>query len=260
MSEDMKHYSMKANFYPAQEPKNGYIGMADFTIANAIRIRGIAVFEKEGSHHIQFPGYGEGESRGSYVIPASKDAYAEMLSVVEKAIADPEHHFGWTTGQMNPRLEVSGFAVTEPYADGRFSIAIEDLCTLQGITTHEVPYSRDGKPDKFVAVDMPSLDPYEKEGKKVYPAAFEGLVDSYEKDGEKKTKDFGKLIHGLVLGKRKELLERHPSIDEQVNQAQQKAAEAKGSKEGPAPVQAREIHPSVSTREGLKAPLFSTIG
>ena len=228
-------YNMKSNFYPAKEPKNGYIGMADLTIANAIRIRGIAVFEKDGQRHMQFPGYGEGENRGSYVIPASKEAYSEMLAVVEKAIADPEQHFGWTSGKMNPRLEVSGGAVSEPYADARFSVVVEDLCTLRGVSTREVEYQKDGKDAKFVSMDMPTLPPYEKDGEKVYPAVFEGLKSEYEKDGEKKVKDFGDLMNGLILNKRKELLERRPSLDEQVNGAEQKAAQAQAGKDGPAP-------------------------
>lgn len=235
MSENMKNYHLSSNFYPAAEEKNGYIGMADITVANALRIRGIAVFEKDGEHHIQFPGWGEGEDRKSYVIPASKEAYAALLAVVKKAVADPQHHFGWTTGQMNPRLEVSGKAVTEPYADARFNLSVENLCTVTGISTREVKYTKDdGKPGKFIAVDMPSLDPYEKEGKLVYPVAFEGLKSEYEKDGEKKSKDFGDLINGLVLAERKKVLSRHPSLDDQVKNAEQKAAQNQAEKEAPA--------------------------
>lgn len=227
-------YAMTSNFYPAKEVKNGYIGMADLTIAKALRIRGIAVFEKDGEKHIQFPGYGEGEAKGSYVIPASKDAYAQMLSVVEKAVADPEHHFGWVTGKVNPRLTVTGGAVTEPYADARFSIEVEDLCTLRGVSTREVEYEKDGETNKFVSVDLPSLPPYEVDGEKVYPSVFEGLTSEYEKDGEPKRKNFGELITGLVLSKRKELLERRPSLNEQVGKAEGKAAKADTGKEVPA--------------------------
>jgi len=236
-------YNMKANFYPANEPKNGYIGIADLTISNAIRIRGIAVFENaedKGKHHIQFPGYGEGDARRSYVIPKSQEAYAEMLSVVEKAIADTEKHFGWVSGEMNPRLEVSGIAVQEPYADARFNLAVGDLCTVTGIATREVEYENSaGNPSKFVAVDMPQLAPYEKDGKKVYPDAVEGLVSKYEKDGKEKSKDFGVLINNLVRGERNKVLDIHPNLDEQVKNAEQRTAAAETGKESPAPEKAR---------------------
>ena len=233
-------YNMKSNFYPAKEPKNGYLGMADLTIANAIRIRGIAVFEnkEEAGYHIQFPGYGEGENRGSYVVPASKEAYAQMLGVVEKAIHD-DNHFGWETGTVNPQLTVRGGAVTEPYADARFAIIVEDVCTLAGVSTRVVDYEKDGKPASFVSVDYPSMPPYEKDGEKVYPPVYEGLKVEYEKDGEKKTKDFGDLMNGLVMKKRQEVLNRHPSLEEQVDNAEQKAAQEKTGKDGPAPEKAR---------------------
>lgn len=240
-------YSMNSNFYPAREPKNGFIGNADVTIANAIRIRGIAVFEKDGERHISFPGFGEGDNRKSYIVPASKEAYAEFLSVVEKAVADDEKHFGWVTGdhfewdekaKKFKQLDISGEAVSEPYADARFQIEIKDLCTLYGITTQEKEYTKDGKTGKFIAVDPPSTTPYEKDGEKVYPLAFEGWTNKYEKDGEKKQFDFGRYLEGQIVAQRKELLNRRPSLDEQVNNAEQRAAQAEG-KEGPAPEKAR---------------------
>ena len=222
----MEQYNMKANFYPATEPKNGYLGFADLTISNAIRIRGIAVFEdREGDgHHIQFPEYGEGETRGSYIIPSSKEAYAQMLGVIESAMNDPENHFGWVTGKMNPELQVSGRAVTEPYADGRFSVNVADICTLRGVATREVNYEKDGKAGHFVSVDVPVLTPYERDGEKVYPPVFEGLKSKYERDGQEQEKDFGLLMRNLVLAERKKVLEKHEDLDKQIEGAEQKAA------------------------------------
>lgn len=80
---------LTANFFPAEEQKNGYIGKANITIANAIRLNGISVFMPEaGGIHISFPEFGEGENRASYVIPKSKEAYEAMLDVVAKAVAN----------------------------------------------------------------------------------------------------------------------------------------------------------------------------
>ena len=218
-------YNLKANFFPAHEPKNGYIGVANLTIGNAIRINGIAVFDNHdnGGHHIQFPGYGEGDKAGSYVIPSSKEAYAAMLDVVEKAIGN-ENHFGWSAGEMNPRMSVSGIAVEEPLADGRFSIDIQDLCSLRGVTTREVNYTEAGNVKSFVSVDMPSLPPYtNRENKTVYPNVFEGLVSKYEKDGHPKEKDFGQLIRDLVLSERIKAHDRRPSLEETMSRAQEAA-------------------------------------
>lgn len=231
-------YNLKANFYPAKEPKNGYIGFADLTIANAIRIRGIAVFDNHDSpgHHIQFPGYEYNGHEGEYVIPASKEAYAAMLGVVEKAIEDKEQHFAWATGKMDPWLKVSGVPVIEPYADGRFSIEVEDLCTLRGITTRHVDYkNREGQDASFVSVDMPKLPAYEKDGEMVYPAVFEGLKYEREKDGKKDTKDYGLLIRNIVRNAREKLQEQHPSLDARVSDAEQRAAYTTDDKTAPVP-------------------------
>lgn len=220
----METYRMTANFYPAKEAKNGYIGFADLTIADAIRIRGIAVFEdREGSgHHIDFPSFGEKDT--SFVVPSSKEAYGQMLDVIEKAVKD-ENHFGWTNGKMHLELSISGRAVNESHADGRYTLTVADVCALRGISSQEVEYTKDGRDSSFVAINVPTLPPYEKDGEKVYPPIFEGLKRTYEKDGKEETFDNGLLIRNLVRSKRKELLEREP-LDKQVSDASQKAAAA----------------------------------
>ena len=132
-------YKMTANFYPAQEPKNGYIGRASLTIADAIRINSIRVFEKEDKINVQFPSYdvvADGkEQQISYVTPDSKEVYAAMVEVVKMAVEDKEHHFGHKTGKYNPQLEVTGKEVNEPYADGRFTLKVDGVCTMTGITS-----------------------------------------------------------------------------------------------------------------------------
>lgn len=235
-------YNLKANFYPAKEPKNGYLGFADLTVANAIRMRGIAVFENaDGSgHHIQFPGYGEGAEARHYIVPDSKEAYAAMLQVIEKAMEDKEKYFGWSSGKMNPRLEVKGHAVDEPYADSRYTINVEGLCSLHGISTREANYKdKDGNDKSFIAVDVPNLPPYEKDGEKVYPGVFEGLKSKYERDGKEEVKDFGRLIRHLVLAERKQVLEQRPSLAEQVATAAEKTGKIDSSKNAPVPEMTR---------------------
>ena len=50
-------FKMTSNFYPADEPKNGYIGKADLTIAEAIKINGISVFNNNGVIGMRLPEY-----------------------------------------------------------------------------------------------------------------------------------------------------------------------------------------------------------
>lgn len=226
----MEQYNMRANFYPAKEPVNGFIGSADLAVSNIIRLKGIAVFEKEdGSHNIQFPGFGE---NGSYVVPASKEAYAQMLDVVEKAIAD-EKHFGHTAGKMYVPLSVSGKVVDKPYADGRFSLQLGDVCTIHGLTTQQVSYQKDGKEASFIAVRVPNLPPYEKDGEKVYPPIFKGLKSTYEVEGKQKETDYAQVIQAMVISERKKILSK-PPLENQMEDAAAKATQSAPGQEAPA--------------------------
>ena len=227
----MEQYNMRANFFPAREPINGFIGSANLAISNVIRLNGIAVFEKEsGGHHIQFPGFGE---NGSYVVPNSKEAFAQILDVIEKAVADNEKHFGHVAGKMKVPLSVSGKAVNEPYADGRYSLAVGDICNVYGITTQVVPYEKEGKESSFVAVRVPNLPPYEKDGEKVFPPVFKGLKSHYEVDGKEKETDYAQLIQAMVISERKKILSK-PPLENQMDTAAQKAAHAEPGKDAPA--------------------------
>ena len=233
-------YKMTANFYPAQEPKNGYIGRASITIADAFRINSISVFKKEGKFNVQFPGYevvADGkEQQISYVTPDSKEVYASMIKVVKMAVADKEHHFGHKTGKYNPKLEVSGKEVNEQYADGRYTLKIDGVCTMTGITTQEVK----GEDEKaFIAVHTPTVGKYkDKEDKTRYVQAFEGLTSKFERDGKEESKNFGLLMRNLVLDERKKFHEAekeqsNPSVDEKMNDASARAKESNAEKSAP---------------------------
>lgn len=221
----MEQYNMRANFYPLNEPIHGFIGSADLAISNIIKLKGISVFNnKEGDgHHIQFPGFGEGENAKSFVIPSSPEAFAQFMDVIEKAIAD-ENHFGHVAGKRKAFLTVTGRTVDEPYADGRYSLQVADLCTIHGITTEKVEYSKDGKDASFISVRVPSLKPYEKDGVTVYPPIFKGLKSTYEVDGQPKETDYAQVIQALVIAERKKLLEKQP-LENQVDAASQKAGQ-----------------------------------
>lgn len=219
---------LTANFFPAEEQKNGYIGKANITIADAIRINGISVFAPEsGGLNISFPEFGEGDNRRSYVVPKSKEAYEALLTVVAKAVSS-EKHFGFTTGEYGPHMDVHGKAVNEPYADARFSIDVEDICVLYGLTTRVVPYEKDGKDHSFVSVDKPTIATYENaEGETQYRPAFEGRVSVWkDKEGVEQKRDWGQLMNGLVLAERKHVLERKPALEDQVKNAEARTAPA----------------------------------
>ena len=229
-------YQMSADFYPAREVKNGFLGNANLTIAHAFNIYSLGVFEnKEGPGiHISFPGYESNGMDHSYVIPENKEAYAAMCKAVEAAV-NSENHKGFVNGKLGPRFEVtSGRFVEEPYADARFNMKIEGLCSLNGISTAI------GRDDNTY-VHMPTLPAYEKDGEMKYPVAFRGLTHKWQnKEGKDMSKDYGLLMRNLVLQKKKELeKERHPSLASQINNAEKKAGQGPPGHEAPVPEFAR---------------------
>lgn len=229
---------LNANFYPAKEEKNGYLGKADITIAEAIRLNGISVFRgRDGAVNIRFPEYEltPGGDKLSYVTPKNPEAYAALCSVVGNAI-EAENHFGYITGtylknQPGDRIEVHGKAVQEPYADARFNVDIGDMVSLHGIRTYRQSYEKNGRTGQFTAVKMPVINTWEtSEGEKRYQHAFEGRIRTgTDLEGKEYTVDYADLLNGLILAERKAVLnlDRKQSFDDKVKSAaSQKSAPA----------------------------------
>lgn len=221
-------YALKANFYPAQEPKAGYIGKADITIANAVRLNNISVFENaaDGTRTIAFAKFGQ-DDKYSYVVPSSKEAYAAMLAVVNKAV-ESEKHYGFEKGDSGIKLEVKGVKVDEPYADGRYHVTLGDFCTLNGISTREVSYTQDGEAKSFVAVDLPPVRDAEghvkqftdEKGNQHVNLQFECLKHRYkDKEGKEAFTDYRVLMNNMIRKTRSEL---HNSLDASIDAANSK--------------------------------------
>lgn len=220
---------LNANFYPAKEEKNGYLGKADITIAEAIRLNGISVFRgKDGAINLRFPEYTVGDGdKLSYVTPKSAEAYAALCSVVGNAI-EAENHFGYITGtylknQPGEGIDVHGKAVQEPYADARFNVDIADMVSLHGIRTYRQSYEKNGRSGQFTAVRMPIINSWETpEGEKRYQPAFEGrILSGTNQEGQEFTIDYADMLNGLILAERKSVLnlDRKQSFDAQVKSA-----------------------------------------
>lgn len=229
--------TLKANFRPVDPSENGPIGYADITVANALRLNGVAVFEKEGKRSLAFTKYGP-NNEYSYVVPRSPEAYAAMLGVVEKAIAS-EKGFAVAPGQNKIEFEVTGARVEEPYADGRFSVMVGNLCALNGIATREVEFEKDGKPEKFVSVDLPvQLDGdgrtkmyTNKKGKEVASHQYDFLVRKWtNKEGQEKRFNYSQFVGNMIRGKRAELgaqtLDEKIAAGKEAADAQQKTADS----------------------------------
>lgn len=229
--------TLKANFRPITPSENGPLGFADITVANAVRLNGVAIFVKDGKCSLSFTKYGQNDEY-SYVVPRSPEAYAAMLGVVEKAMTS-EKQFAVVPGENKISFEVTGVRVEEPYADGRFTVMVGDLCALNGITTREVTLEKDGQPEKFVSMDLPvqrdaegKIRMYEnKKGKQVASHQYDLLVRVWkDKEGKEKKFNFHNFVGNMVRGKRAELgaqtLEDKIAAGKEAADAQQKTADA----------------------------------
>lgn len=238
-------YALKANFYPAQEPNAGYIGKADITIANAVRLNNISVFENpaDGTRSIAFAKFGKDNER-SYIIPSSKEAYAAALAVISKAV-DSENHFAVEKGDFGVKLEVKGAKVNEPYADGRFTVTVGDFCTLNGISTREASYTKDGEKKEFVAVDIPPVRDAEgkvkqytdHEGNQHVNLQYECLKDKYtNKEGKEVSTDYKALMNNMIRKCRKEMMN---CLDASIDAANAQKSSAEQTNDAPVKEQGR---------------------
>ena len=265
---------MTANFYPASEPtrfeghpftdqegnqkmtEGGiYLGKANITIANALRINDISAFLYDsGKFSISFPEYELGGEKHSFVVPQSPEAYAAMCGVVESA-RESAQGFAFTQGTYNPQMSVRGRLVEEEFADGRYSVQVGDVCTLRGLSTREAEYTQDGKTRHFISVDLPNIhDPatgkassYEKDGETHYNKVFEPLVSKWtSQSGEKRSKDYGRVLNHLVLRKRSILRLAEKDRESQLPELDKKVENARGRAEAQKPSSAPMREPEMS--------------
>lgn len=213
-----------ATFNKAKEEHESFRGMASITIGDAVRLNSISVYEKDGKMSIDFPDFTKKDgSKGEYVIPKSKEAYAAMLGVVEKAMKSDEG-YAYTNGSTDPKIAVEGHKVDEPYADGRYNIEVGEMVVLRDITSAE----RNGKNGTFVAVDFPTVEGLDGKPSTYIDTngekQFNHVFDALEMQKENEPKDFNRLIENMVKAKRKEF---KPSLDEQLKGADEKAKNQK---------------------------------
>ena len=244
-------YALNANFYPAQEPKNGYVGKAQLTIGDAVRIKDISVFQnEEGRVTLDLGEFGPEDRPRKYFVVPRKDGeldedysarhtavYGAMIDVIKKAMEN-EKNFGVTGGRniYSADLSISGSAVQEPYADGRYSLYIDGFGALNGIASH---VAKDKEGEEFVSVDMPVLRNQDgsvrlytnKADKEVADHKFFGVKSTRkDKEGKEYTVDYGRVVEGKVLACRKEF---EKTLDAQINGAKARNA---GEKAQDAPV------------------------
>ena len=106
--------------------KNGMCCKAQTTVTTPIFVNSIAVYEKDGKTWFELPGYRHKNDKDEwttsyYVVPANKEAYAEVAKAVNDAIAAGKVNKPKT--QTHPNLvgyvsvKVSNMTISVSYAD-----------------------------------------------------------------------------------------------------------------------------------------------
>lgn len=196
-------YQLKSSFRPASSHKNSYIGKADITVGNAVKLNDVSVFEKDGIIKIHFQSYGE--KQYGFVVPHSKDVYAALCNIVEKAVHSKNHE-AFENGEVNPTFTVTGAKVSDSFVDGRFSVEIPGFCKLNGISTREL----NAENKECVSVLFPAvrdangqIKMVNRNGKASPLCVFEGINISYvDKEDKVKTKNYQNILSYLVRSKR----------------------------------------------------------
>lgn len=252
-------YKLLANFSPAAEEKNGYIGKADVTVADAIRINGISVFKnQDGTYSFRLP-----EHNGKYKnISLADGVSAAMVDAIGRAV-EAENHFSVVDGERSVRmvdyenekanLTIAGKAVKEPYADGRYTMELAGFGTFSGITTHVVPYEKDGEKRTFVSVDMPKIRNVDgtvrmstnADGKEVATEEFTGIIrKSLDANGEEHPMDWAQKIADAIRFTRREVLNlnKDASLDGKIAGAEAQRDESAPAKNAPTRDVAEQTH------------------
>lgn len=237
---------LKSNFRPVEEPKNGHIGYANLTVGHGLCINNISVFQNGDNYSIQFAPYHDDES---LIKPHSPEAHAAILGVVVKAV-NAESHFAYENGDnlrfadfedKKRNVQITGTRVKEPYADGRYTLVVDGLLRVQGITTNWVEYEKDGKKRNFAAVNMPTVKDADGKvrmytnaaGEKVAALEVTGVTHTWkDKDGNEHSIDYAEKIANAIRKERSQLY--HASLDNQVNDAKEKGKATKAKAKEPA--------------------------
>ncbi len=210
-------YKLKAQFYPAAEGQGEFIGSAAITVADAIMLRGIAVFRDNVTQDlvVSFPTFGK--QRQSYILPLNRTAYNHIVSLIENAVKEIGFRSYEEPGSTDIALSVTGNPADMNPTEYKYSLTIPDFCRLNGITTQEMPYTLPN--GQKVAVRMPSLQPPTEQGSEgqIF-TVFHGLLRPKTKsDGTQVLQDYQEVIDNLVREKRVELIQKrdHAEIRKQ---------------------------------------------
>lgn len=197
------------NLHKGQE--NGKVkAYADVTIGNAITLRGIKLISGENGDFVAMPSrkyQKDGEDKYSDIFyPKTEEARAALLDTFQKAY-ESEDGYAFLNEDVNPEFSVKISPVTNSATNLKAwaTLTVGDDFVVKNIAVNET--------SKGLMVNFPSVK-YEKDGE----TRFNNLVSPEkaewtDKDGKACSKDYRKVISGLVINAYK------PTLSQQIDSA-----------------------------------------
>lgn len=183
---------------------------ADVTIGNAITLRGIKLIESEKGDFVAMPTRKyEKDGEDKYLdifYPKSDEARAALLETFRKAY-ESKDEYAYTNGNLNPEFNVTVSPVENSSTALRAwaTLNIGDDFVVRNISINET--------SKGLMVNFPAAK-YEKDGETKFNELVTPKKSEWtDKDGNACSKDYNKIICGLIINAYK------PTLSQQIDSA-----------------------------------------
>ncbi len=191
--------------------ENGKVkAYADVTIGNAVTLRGIKLVEGEKGNFLAMPSRKyEKNGKDKYAdifYPKSEEARAALLATLQKAY-ESKDGYAYTNGELNPEFTVTVSPVENSSSTLRAwaALNIGDDFVVRNIAINET--------SKGLMVNFPAAK-YEKDGETKYKEFVAPKKAEWtDKDGKECSKDYGKIICGMIINAYK------PTLSQQIDSA-----------------------------------------
>lgn len=194
-----------------RKQENGKVkAYADVTIGNAITLRGIKLVSGTNGDFVAMPTrkYQKdgGDKYTDIFYPKSEAVRAALLETFQKAY-ESKDKYAYTNGEVNPEFDVKihPVAISSSNLVAWATLSIGDEFIVNNIAVNET--------SKGLMVNFPSVK-YEKDGETKYDELVSPKKAEWiDKDGKDCSKDYDKIIRGLVINAYK------PTLSQQIDSA-----------------------------------------
>lgn len=198
-----------------RKPTDGNVkAYADVTIGNAITLRGIKLINGKNSDFVAMPSVKGKDKDGQdkyfdKFYAKSDEVRAVLLDTFQRAY-DSEDGYAYSNGDYNPEFTVKVSPIQSEKnlnLKAWATLNVGDEWIVKNISVNET--------QKGFMVNFPAVKGKDKEGNDKYYDIVNPTVSKWQdKDGNEHTKDYRKIICGLIINEYK------PSLNEQINNAE----------------------------------------